>query len=277
MITGKGGDHGGSALRPEATGFGLVYYVEEMIKVVEGAGASFKGKKVLVSGSGQVAQFAALKALQLGAQVLSFSDSKGALIAKEGTTGFTEEHIKEIFEIKSKRQELSKFGDKNGQFVFHGNGARPWKLVKQYDIALPSATQNEVDESDANAIIKAGCHYIAEGSNMGCDAAAIETFEKSRASGDKNNFCWIGSGKAANGGGVAVSGFEMAQNSQRARWTAEEVDAKLKGVMKDCFQLCKKTGEEFADKSQIPSLVVGANISGFKRVADAMMAHGDCW
>ncbi|CAO1630892.1 unnamed protein product [Sympodiomycopsis kandeliae] len=277
MITGKGLDWGGCNLRPEATGFGLVYYVEEMIKAAEGQGAGFKGKKVLVSGSGQVAQFAALKTIQLGATVLSFSDSKGSLIAKD-STGFTEEHIQGIFEIKSKRKELSLFGDKGGKFEFHGNGARPWKLVKEYDVALPSATQNEVDESDAQAIIKAGCRFVAEGSNMGCDLGAIETFEQSRIqNGKSGSFCWTAPGKASNLGGVCVSGFEMAQNSQRVKWTAEEVDDKLKAVMKEAFDMCKATAEQFGEKGQVASLVNGANIAGFKKVADAMKAHGDWW
>lgn len=277
MITGKGMDFGGSNLRPEATGYGLIYYVEEMIKHAEGEGAGFKGKKVLVSGSGQVAQFAALKAIHLGATVLSFSDSKGALIAKD-STGFTQEHIHEIFEIKSKRQELSLFGDKGGKFEFHGDSARPWKLVKEYDVALPSATQNEVDESDAKAIIKAGCRYVAEGSNMGCDLGAIETFEQSRIKdGKSGTWCWTAPGKASNLGGVCVSGFEMAQNSQRVKWSAEEVDEKLKAVMKEAFAMCKTTAEQFGEKGEVPSLVVGANIAGFKKVADAMKAQGDWW
>lgn len=277
MITGKGSDWGGCALRPEATGFGLVYYVEEMIKYVEGAGAGFKGKKVVVSGSGQVAQFAAVKVIQLGATVLTFSDSKGSLIAKDSTKGFSLDDIHEIFEIKSKRQELSTFGDKGGKFEFHGNAARPWNLVKEYDVALPSATQNEIDDSDAQAIVTAGCRYVAEGSNMGCTLGAIEVFEKSRQKDGKKNGTWFGCGKASNSGGVAVSGFEMAQNSQRIKWTAEEVDEKLHNVMKECFDRCKETGERFGDKSEVPSLVVGANISGFKQVADAMRAHGDWW
>lgn len=276
MITGKGNDWGGSALRPEATGFGLVYYVDHMIKLAEGESSGFKGKKVVVSGSGQVAQFAALKVLELGGSVHSFSDSKGALIAKEGTAGFTAEHIQEIFKIKSARKELSLFGDKNGAFEFHANGARPWKLVKSYDVALPSATQNEVDESDAQAVIKAGCHYIAEGSNMGCTLEAIKAFEESRVKSGKKGV-YYGPGKAANSGGVAVSGLEMAQNSMRLKWTAEEVDTKLKDIMRECFTICKDTGAEFGDKGELPSLVAGANIAGFKKVADAMRAHGDWW
>jgi glutamate dehydrogenase (NADP+) len=275
MITGKGPDWGGSALRPEATGYGLVYYVDHMIKLVEGAQGGFKGKKVVVSGSGQVAQFAALKVIELGGTVLSFSDSKGSLIAK-GDSSFSEQDIEEIYKIKIARKELSTLGDKGGKFEFHGDGARPWKLVKAYDVALPSATQNEVDESDAEAVIKAGCHFIAEGSNMGCTLEAIQAFEKTRAKDGKKGVLY-GPGKAANSGGVAVSGLEMAQNSMRLKWSAEEVDTKLKGIMQECFNICKTTGESFGDGAEVPSLVAGANIAGFKKVADAMKAHGDWW
>jgi glutamate dehydrogenase (NADP+) len=275
MITGKGLDWGGSQLRPEATGYGLVYYTEHMIKMVEGESASFKGKKVVVSGSGQVAQFAALKVIELGGTVVSFSDSKGSLIAK-GDNTFTPEIINEIFKIKSARKELSTLGDKGGKFEFHADGVRPWKLVEKYDVALPSATQNEVDESDAQAIIKAGCRYIAEGSNMGSTLEAIKVFEDSRKKDGKKGISY-GPGKAANSGGVAVSGLEMAQNSQRLKWTAEEVDIKLKDIMATCFQVCKSTGEEFGDGGDVPSLVAGANIAGFKKTVDAMKAHGDWW
>lgn len=275
MITGKGPEWGGSALRPEATGFGLVYYVEHMIKSVEGDASGFKGKKVVVSGSGQVAQFAALKAIELGATILSLSDSKGALVAKDAA-GFSSQDIQEVFEIKSARKELSTFGDKGGKFVFHGDGARPWKLVEQYDVALPSATQNEVDESDAQAVAKAGCRFIAEGSNMGCTQEAIQFFEDTRAKQGKQGV-YYGPGKAANAGGVAVSGLEMAQNSQRLKWTAEEVDTKLKGIMAEAFRICKTTGDKYGGGGEVPSLVAGANIAGFVRVADAMRAHGDWW
>lgn len=275
VITGKGPEWGGSALRPEATGYGLVYYVEHMIKEIEGASAGFKGKRVLVSGSGQVAQFAALKCLELGATILSLSDSKGSLIATDDA-GYSADDINKVFEIKSARKELSTFGDKGGKFQFHGDGARPWSLVKQYDVALPSATQNEVEEADAEAAIKAGCRYIAEGSNMGLSQGAINIFEDTRAKKGKQGV-YYGPGKAANAGGVAVSGLEMAQNSQRLRWSAEEVDTRLKQIMKDAFELCKANGAKYGDGGEVPSLVAGANISGFLRVADVMRAHGDWW
>ncbi|PWN92007.1 glutamate dehydrogenase [Acaromyces ingoldii] len=281
ILTGKALDWGGSHVRPEATGYGLVYYVEHMIREAEGEQSGWKGKKVAVSGSGQVAQFAALKLMELGATVLSLSDSKGSLIAKD-EAGYTKEQIQEVYKIKYDRKELSTLGDQGGKLEFHGNGARPWKLVKAYDAALPCATQNELDKSDAEEAIKRGCKYVAEGSNMGVDADGISVFEKSRAEKGKGG-CWYGPGKAANAGGVAVSGLEMAQNSQRLTWAPEEVDEKLKNIMKDAYDLCLKTGAEFPPEGEkagsdgLPSLVQGANVAGFKKVADAMKAHGDFW
>lgn len=182
-----------------------------------------------------------------------------------------------VFTIKSARKELSTFGDKSGKFTFHGDGARPWKLVPQYDVALPSATQNEVDESDAQAAIKAGCRYIAEGSNMGCTQEAIDVFEATRAQKGKGGCVFYGPGKAANAGGVAVSGLEMAQNSQRLKWSLQQVDGKLKDIMTEAFRLCLETGKKYGDGAEVPSLVQGANIAGFLKVADAMKAHGDWW
>lgn len=276
-ITGKGVDWGGSHVRPEATGYGLVYYVEHMINHVEGDSSSgFKGKRVIVSGSGQVAQFAALKVIELGGTVLTLSDSKGCMVSKDG---FTPEMIEKVFAIKTARQDLSTLGDEAGKLVFHA-GARPWTLVDTYDVALPCATQNEVNGAEAAEIVKRGCRYIAEGSNMGCDLDAIKTFEDSRKSQGKSSACWYGPGKAANSGGVAVSGLEMAQNSSRLQWSAQEVDQKLKDIMLNCYTNCFTTGakypeddDKFAD--QIPSLVVGANTAGFIKVADAMKAQGD--
>lgn len=149
--------------------------------------------------------------------------------------------------------------------------------MPQYDVALPSATQNEVDESDAQAAIKAGCRYIAEGSNMGCTQEAIDVFEATRSQKGAKGCVFYGPGKAANAGGVAVSGLEMAQNSQRLKWSLQEVDGKLKDIMTDAFKLCLETGKKYGDGSEVPSLVAGANIAGFQKVADAMKAHGDWW
>ncbi|CBQ73194.1 probable NADP-specific glutamate dehydrogenase [Sporisorium reilianum SRZ2] len=276
VITGKAMDWGGSNIRPEATGYGLIYYVEHMINHAEQGSNGFKGKKVVISGSGNVAQYAALKVLELGGVVLSLSDSKGSLVAKDGK-GFTADMINTIAEIKYKRGELSAFGDASGALEFV-EGARPWTLVKEYDVALPCATQNEMNEEEAKAALAAGCRFVAEGSNMGLDQAAIDVFENSRLT--SSSPCWYGPGKAANSGGVAVSGLEMAQNSARLTWSHAEVDQKLKDIMKNAYDNCFKTGQAFPAKGdtvadKLPSLVGGANIAGFKKVADAMRQHGD--
>lgn len=279
MVTGKAMDWGGSWIRPEATGYGLVYYVEHMIKHAEGEGSKgFEGKKIAISGSGQVAQFAALKCMELGATVLSLSDSKGSLIVKDPSKPFTKEDIEAVYKIKYDRGEVSTLEDKQSKFTFHKDGARPWKLVEKYDVALPCATQNELDSGDAEAAISKGCKFVAEGSNMGVDAGGIETLEKSRIQKGKSG-CWYGPGKAANAGGVATSALEMAQNSARLTWSPQEVDQKLKDIMKECYDICFKTGAEYPSdgdsQKDIPSLVQGANIAGFKRVADTMKQHGD--
>lgn len=199
----------------------------------------WKGKKVLLSGSGNVAQYAALKVIELGGIVLTLSDSTGSLVATS-ESGFTPEEIMAIADIKLKRKSLTAFeaGDK---FKWH-EGKRPWTLVSACDVALPSATQNEVSAEEAKALIMAGCRYIAEGSNMGCTQEAIDIFEQSRAAvkstDNSKGVCFYAPGKAANCGGVAVSGLEMAQNSQRYSWSSEEVDAKLKEIMITC---CKYT------------------------------------
>ncbi|CAD6884946.1 unnamed protein product [Tilletia caries] len=230
---------------------------------------------------GQVAQFAALKVMELGGVVLSLSDSKGTMLAKDTSKGFTKEMIEKVYEIKTARKELSTLGDEGGALVFHGDGARPWELVDKYDIALPCATQNEMNAKEAEAAVSKGCRYVAEGSNMGLEQSAIDVLEKTRMAKGKNG-TWYGPGKAANSGGVAVSGLEMAQNSQRLTWAPEEVDEKLKAIMKQCYENCYKTGAAFppeGDKAaeELPSLVVGSNVAGFKKVADAMRQHGDWW
>ncbi|KAF1973148.1 NADP-specific glutamate dehydrogenase [Bimuria novae-zelandiae CBS 107.79] len=274
VLTGKGLNWGGSLIRPEATGYGLVYYVEHMINYASGGKESFSGKKVAISGSGNVAQYAALKVIELGGTVVSLSDSKGALIAEEGK-GFTPEDISKIAALKLKRQALTALEGHSYKYV---EGARPWKHVGKVDVALPSATQNEVSQDEAEALIAAGCKFIAEGSNMGCTQEAIEAFENHRKS-NKGSSIWYAPGKAANAGGVAVSGLEMAQNSQRLSWTDEEVDAKLAKIMKDCFDNCLATAKEYITpaEGEFPSLVAGANVAGFKKVAAAMHDQGDWW
>lgn len=235
---------------------------------------SFKGKRVAISGSGNVAQYAALKAIELGATVVSLSDSKGAIIAS-GDNVVTVEDITKIQELKVKRQSLSDFAH-GGKYTYV-DGARPWTHVK-VDIALPCATQNEVSKAEAEALIASGARFIAEGSNMGCTQEAIDVFEANRKE-KKTEAIWYAPGKAANAGGVAVSGLEMAQNSQRVSWTSEEVDAKLKDIMKNAFENGLKTAKEYvpAAEGELPSLVAGSNIAGFVKVAAAMHDQGDWW
>jgi glutamate dehydrogenase (NADP+) len=279
ILTGKGGSWGGSLIRPEATGYGLVYYVEHMISYASGGTESFSGKKVAISGSGNVAQFAALKVIELGGTVLSLSDSKGSIIATTDK-GIDAELIEAIAKIKLDRKALSEVASTSefSSKVKYLEGARPWLHVGAVDVALPSATQNEVSGEEAEGLIKAGCKYIAEGSNMGCTQEAIHTFEAARNyKGEK--WIWYAPGKAANAGGVAVSGLEMAQNSARIKWTAEEVDEKLKDIMKNCFENCLQTAKTYVTpkEDEFPSLVAGGNIAGFSKVAAAMKDHGDWW
>lgn len=249
-----------------------------MIAHVEGS-PNWKGKKVLISGSGNVAQYAALKVIELGGIVVSLSDSKGSLIATTDA-GVSPADIEAIGALKLKHKTLNDFvsssADLKSKFAYH-EGKRPWTLVAQADVALPSATQNEVSPEEADALIKAGVKYVAEGSNMGCTQGAIDKFEATRASSAKGEATWYAAGKASNAGGVAVSGLEMAQNSARIKWTSEEVDAKLADIMENCYNDCFTTGQKFGDAGALPSLVAGANIAGFIKVADAMKAHGQWW
>ncbi|KAI1084102.1 NADP-specific glutamate dehydrogenase [Whalleya microplaca] len=273
VLTGKGLTWGGSLIRPEATGYGLVYYVEHMINYA-GKG-SFKGKRVAISGSGNVAQYAALKCIELGATVVSLSDSKGSLIA-EGDAFFTPEHINEIAEVKLKRQALTEFSGKSSfKYI---EGARPWVHVGKVDVVLPSATQNEVSKEEAEVLVANGALFIAEGSNMGCTQDAIEVFESVRRTKGPEAI-WYAPGKAANAGGVAVSGIEMAQNSARLIWTREEVDNRLKMIMKNAFENGVTTAKEYveAKEGEFPSLVAGSNIAGFVKVVRAMHDQGDWW
>jgi len=277
VLTGKGLTWGGSLIRPEATGYGTVYYVEKMIEKATNGQETFAGKRVAISGSGNVAQYAALKVIELGGTVVSLSDSKGAIIAQNG---ITPAQVETIAAAKLKFLSLDEI-TKGTSSVFSGNkhaveyiaGVRPWTKVGQVDVALPCATQNEVSGEEAKALVDAGCKYIAEGSNMGSTKEAIDVFEANRSSK-----VWYAPGKAANCGGVAVSGLEMAQNSQRVSWTAEEVDAKLKNIMYTCFDNCYETAIKYSaekDAEGLPSLLKGANIAGFIKVADAMFDQGD--
>ena len=249
-----------------------------MIKFASGGKDSFSGKKVTISGSGNVAQYAALKVIELGGIVVSLSDSKGTIIATD-EKGITPELVHYIADLKVKRKALTEISSSDhSSKVKYIDGARPWLQVGNVDVALPSATQNEVSGEEAEKLIEAGCKFIAEGSNMGCEQDAINVFEKSRKE-KKGDSIWYAPGKAANAGGVAVSGLEMAQNSQRLKWTSEEVDEKLKGIMKACFDNCLETAKEYvpAAEGEFPSLVAGGNIAGFSKVAAAMKDQGDWW
>jgi glutamate dehydrogenase (NADP+) len=278
MLTGKGLDWGGSNIRPEATGYGLIYYVEHMIaKAYPEYSLTKPSTVVALSGSGNVAQFAALKVIELGATVKSLSDSRGSLIAP---AGFTKEDILSIGLLKLKGGTLEAWTTQQvaGRFNYYP-GKRPWTLIPEVHIALPGATQNEVSREEAEALVKAGTKIVAEGSNMGCTEEAINVFEASRKAG--RGGVWYAPGKASNCGGVAVSGLEMAQNSQRLAWTTEEVDAKLKNIMTECYKTCLNAGTQWSGENLtadvLPSLLAGANVAGFIKVADAMKAQGDWW
>ncbi|KAL5338955.1 Glutamate/Leucine/Phenylalanine/Valine dehydrogenase-domain-containing protein [Aspergillus crustosus] len=279
VLTGKGGSWGGSLIRPEATGYGLVYYVDHMIKHVSGGQESFAGKRVAISGSGNVAQYAALKVIELGGYVVSLSDSQGSLIVKDEAGSFTPEEINLIADIKVARKQLSELAetaDFSSKFSYIA-GARPWTNIPgTFHVALPSATQNEVSGEEASSLIKSGVRFIAEGSNMGCTQDAIDIFEEHR-NANAGDAIWYAPGKAANAGGVAVSGLEMAQNSTRLTWTFEQVDARLKDIMEACFQNGLQTAQKFATPAEgvLPSLVTGSNIAGFTKVVEAMKDQGD--
>ena len=247
-----------------------------MIRYASGGKESFQGKKVAISGSGNVAQYAALKVIELGGTVVSLSDSKGTILADS----VTPELISVVQQLKVERKALADLAsseEHKGKFTYK-EGVRPWKEVGKVDVALPSATQNEVSGEEAEALVSAGAKFIAEGSNMGCTQDAIDVFEKVRKD-KKGEAIWYAPGKAANAGGVAVSGLEMAQNSSRLKWTSEEVDDKLKGIMKNCFENCLETAKAYVTpaEGEFPSLVAGANIAGFSKVAAAMKDQGDWW
>jgi len=254
VLTGKGLSWGGSLIRPEATGYGTVYFAENMLHHVS---KSIKGKTVTISGSGNVAQYAAEKCIQLAAKVVSMSDSSGTIYDSEG---INEEKLAFIMDLKNiKRGRISKYIDEYPKAKFFKNKT-PWNI--KCDIALPCATQNELNEKDAKALISNGCICVSEGANMPCNPDAIKIF--------KSNKILYAPGKASNAGGVAVSGLEMAQNSLRYSWSREEVDAKLKEIMNEIHSSCLTHGQE---KDWV-NYEKGANIAGFIKVADAMLAQG---
>ena len=255
VFTGRGLSFGGSLIRPEATGYGLVYFAQAMLAE---KGQSFQGKTVVVSGSGNVAQYAIEKALQLGAKVLTCSDSSGYVYDE---AGFSTEKLAALMEIKNaKRGRVKDYAEKFG--LKYVAGERPWGV--KADIALPCATQNELELVDAQKLIANGVQLVAEGANM---PTTIEATDALQAAG-----VLFGPGKAANAGGVATSGLEMAQSSQRLYWTAEEVDQKLHNIMLDIHANCKKYGT--VEGQENINYVVGANVAGFVKVADAMLAQG---
>tara|TARA_X000001036_G_scaffold265346_1_gene246473 strand:+ start:1992 stop:3332 length:1341 start_codon:yes stop_codon:yes gene_type:complete len=254
VLTGKGLSWGGSLIRPEATGYGTVYFAENMLNHVSN---SIKGKTVIISGSGNVAQYAAEKCIQLSAKVISMSDSSGTIYDSDG---IDTEKLNFIMDLKNiKRGRINEYIKKYPNAVFFKNKT-PWEI--KCDIALPCATQNELNEDDAKNLVKNGCICVSEGANMPCEPNAIKIF--------KLNKILYAPGKASNAGGVAVSGLEMAQNSLRYSWSREEVDSKLKEIMKDIHNSCLIHGQE---KNYV-NYEKGANIAGFIKVADAMLAQG---
>ncbi|MGE6098107.1 NADP-specific glutamate dehydrogenase [Aeromonas salmonicida] len=256
IFTGKGLSFGGSLIRPEATGYGLLYFVEAMLANRD---QSLAGMTVSVSGSGNVAQYAIEKAMALGAKVITASDSGGTV---HDPDGFTPDKLARLMELKNEqRQRIADYAHDQGLEYF--SGRTPWHLPTQ--IALPCATQNELGEEDARQLVANGVQLVAEGANMPSCAAAIKVFHEAKV--------LFAPGKAANAGGVATSGLEMSQNAQRLSWTREEVDARLKGIMTSIHATCVRYGEEEQGYVNYES---GANIAGFVKVADAMLAQGVC-
>ena len=253
VLTGKGLNWGGSLIRPEATGYGAVYFAEEMLKT---RGDSMKGKVCTVSGSGNVAQYTVEKVTQLGGECVTLSDSNGTI---HDPKGIDDKKLAFVMELKNvKRGRIQEYAKKYGCKYFEGK--RPWGV--KCDVAFPSATQNEIDKSDAKELVKNGCICVAEGANMPTRPEGIRVFQDAKI--------LYGPGKAANAGGVATSGLEMSQNSERLSWSRKEVDSKLHGIMVSIHQTCVKYGTE----GKNINYVKGANIGGFVKVADAMLDQG---
>ncbi|WP_430909583.1 NADP-specific glutamate dehydrogenase [Maribacter sp. 2-571] len=255
VLTGKGLSWGGSKIRPEATGYGTVYFAQSMLKT---RGEDVKGKTVVISGSGNVAQYAAEKVLHLGGKIVTLSDSGGYIYDE---AGIDTEKLAFVMDLKNnKRGRISEYVATypSAKYV---KGKTPWEV--KCDIALPCATQNELDKNDAKTLLDNGCFCVAEGANMPCDADAVHAFHDAKI--------LFAPGKASNAGGVATSGLEMSQNSLRISWTREEVDERLKGIMEDIHDSCIEYGKE---GDGYCNYVKGANIAGFVKVADAMLAQG---
>ncbi len=255
ILTGKGRSYGGSLIRPEATGYGNVYFAENMLKT---RNENIQGKTVTISGSGNVAQYAAEKILQLGGKVVTMSDSDGYIYDEEGIDADKLAHV--MYIKNEKRGRIKEYLDKYPNATFHED-ERPWGV--KCDIALPCATQNELNGEEAKTLVDNGCICVGEGANMPCTPDAIEYFLEKKI--------LFSPGKASNAGGVATSGLEMSQNSLRYSWTAEEVDNRLHSIMNDIHEACVKYG---TDEDGFTDYVKGANIAGFVKVADAMLAQG---
>ena len=255
VLTGKGASWGGSLIRPEATGYGDVYFAENMLQT---NGDSFKGKTVVVSGSGNVAQYATEKATQLGAKVVTLSDSSGYILDKDGINADKLAYVMDLKNVK--RERISEYVNKYPNAVFF-KGEKPWSV--SCDVALPCATQNELNGEHAKQLVENGCICVAEGANMPSTPEAIYEFQKAQI--------LFAPGKASNAGGVATSGLEMSQNSLRLSWTREEVDEKLKQIMKEIHESCVVYGK---NEDGTVDYIKGANIAGFVKVADAMLAQG---
>ena len=254
-LTGKGQYWGGSLLRPEATGYGLCYFAQAMLQT---KGETFEGKRVCISGAGNVAQYAAQKAMRLGAKVITLSDSDGFVYDADG---LTEEKLNYVFQLKNiRRGRISEYAKQYPAAQYFA-GERPWRI--SCDIALPCATQNEIEKHDAEQLLKNGCMLVAEGANMPSTPEAISLFQQAKI--------LYSPGKASNAGGVATSGLEMTQNSIRQHWTAEEVDAQLHRIMADIHASCLRYGTE---EDGYVNYVKGANIAGFIKVANAMVEQG---
>ncbi len=254
VLTGKALNWGGSLIRPEATGYGATYFAEEMLKT---RGETFKGKTVTVSGSGNVAQYTVEKVNQLGGKVVSLSDSNGTI---HDPAGIDAEKLAFVMELKNvKRGRIKEYADKYG--CEYKEGVRPWYI--KCDCAFPSAIQNEIDGKDAKTLLDNGCYVVSEGANMPSTPEAVDLFIEKKI--------LYGPGKAANAGGVATSGLEMSQNSMRMGWSREEVDQKLNGIMKAIHKQCVEAAEEYG---QPGNYVMGANIAGFVKVAEAMLDQG---
>jgi len=255
VLTGKGRSYGGSLIRPEATGYGNVYFAKNMLAT---KGETFKGKTVVISGSGNVAQYAAEKAMEFGGKVVTMSDSGGYVYDSEG---INKEKLAFVMELKNvKRGRISEYVNKYPSAKYN-EGKRPWEV--RCDIALPCATQNELNADEAKELIKNGCMCVSEGANMPSTPEAIEVFQEAKI--------LFAPGKASNAGGVATSGLEMSQNSLRLSWTSEEVDEKLHTIMNDIHAACVQYGK---DGDGYVDYVKGANVAGFVKVADAMLAQG---